>query len=513
MATFLLILLIAAIGALAVLVFLKKQSDDALRRAREDSNVLRVQMDDLNLKMDGLKKYQQIADAEAWAKKVMTQAEQTSTKTLTSATKEAERVVTDAREKAKQIVDTAEKKAQETASDALEAMKNKKQLERTVEALKNVVDGYGDKYIMPTYTFLDELADEFGFDKAGQELKTARDRIREMVKDGTAAACDYVEDNRRTTAVNFVLDAFNGKVDTILADVRHDNAGTLKKRIEDAFTLVNQNGQAFRNARITKEYLDARLEELRWAVVAQELKLKDREEQRAIKEKMREEERVQREIERALKEAEKDEELLRKAMEKARKDVEKASEDQKAQYEAKLSELSEKLRLAEEKNQRALSMAQQTKLGHVYIISNVGSFGENVFKIGLTRRLEPLDRVRELGDASVPFEFDVHALIRYEDAPALETALHKKFIQQQINKVNPRKEFFRVELHDIKTEVERMGIHAQWTIAADCREWKETQAIERAMKDKTLEGKAWMDTQLKGFEEARRRSFVKETTE
>ena len=210
-----------------------------------------------------------------------------------------------------------------------------------------------------------------------------------------------------------MTDAFNGKVDTILADVRHDNLGTLEQKIRDAFLLVNQSGRAFRNARALPEYLEARLEELRWAVVAQELKLKEREQQRLIKERIREEERAQREFEKARKDAEKEEEMLRRAMEKARQDIEKSSDAERAKYEAKLLELSARLQSAEEKNQRALSMAQQTKSGHVYIISNLGSFGEHVYKIGMTRRLEPLDRVRELGDASVPFEFDVHAMIRW----------------------------------------------------------------------------------------------------
>lgn len=91
-------------------------------------------------------------------------------------------------------------------------------------------------------------------------------------------------------------------------------------------------------------------------------------------------------------------------MENALHRVQQANEEQKAKYESQLQELTEKLREAEERSQRALSMAQQTKRGHVYIISNIGSFGADVYKIGLTRRLEPLDRVRELGDSSVPFE-------------------------------------------------------------------------------------------------------------
>jgi hypothetical protein len=243
--------------------------------------------------------------------------------------------------------------------------------------------------------------------------------------DGTAAICDYVEANRRSTAISFILDAFDGKVDSVLSRVRHDNVGTLTQEIRDAFTLVNYNGKAFRDARIREEYLAARLDELKWAAIAQQLKLDDREEQKRIKDLIREEDKARREFERAIRDAAKEQDILKKAMEKAEQQVRQASAEDEARYEEQLRELTERLRLAEERNQRALSMAQQTKRGHVYIISNVGSFGESVFKIGLTRRLEPLDRVRELGDSSGPFEFDVHALIFSDDAPALEHQLHR----------------------------------------------------------------------------------------
>jgi hypothetical protein len=260
---------------------------------------------------------------------------------------------------------------------------------------------------------------------------------------------------------------------------------------------VNHNGSAFRGARILQAFLEARLEELRWAVVAQELKLKEREEQRQIKERIREEERAQREFERAIKETQKEEELIRKAMEKAQREIDKASDEQKAKYENQLEALAEKLRQAEEKNKRALSMAQQTRSGHVYVISNVGSFGEDVFKIGMTRRLEPLDRVRELGDASVPFEFDVHAMIPSDDAPTLERALHKAFLHGQVNKVNPRKEFFRVNLQDVRNAVETTGVQASWTMTAACKEWRETQALERAMATPSFDEKSWEEQQLR----------------
>lgn len=100
--------------------------------------------------------------------------------------------------------------------------------------------------------------------------------------------------------------------------------------------------------------------------------------------------------------------------------------------------------------ERAISQAQLTKSGYVYIISNIGSFGENIYKIGMTRRLEPEDRVRELSGASVPFPFDIHAMIYTENAPALENLLHKNFNNKRVNLINQRREFFNVSLDEIE---------------------------------------------------------------
>ena len=414
---------------------------------------------------------------------------------LKEARERVESMVRSAQTEAQGIVETAHKKAQEVAGSAFEAVQNAERFEQIAKAMKNIIEGYGDQYVIPSHSLLDDLAKEYGFSQAGTELKNARDRTRQMVKNNTAATCDYVEANRRETAIRFVVDAFNGKVDSILSLVKDDNVGTLQQEIRDAFSLVNHNGAAFRNARIQNAYLEARLTELRWAATVQELKLRDREEQRRIKEQIREEERAQREFERSMREAAKEEETLRKAMEKVQGQVEKANETQRQKYEAQLAELADKLRQAEERNQRAKSMAEQTRMGHVYVISNIGSFGEDVVKIGLTRRLEPLDRIRELGDASVPFSFDVHAMIFHEDAPALERSLHKHFLTAQVNKVNPRKEFFRVPLHVIHAELDALGITAKWTLTAEAREYRETLAIEKALKEDPEKGREWLASQ------------------
>ena len=421
-------------------------------------------------------------------------------KIVNESKEQAEVIKNDAVKQAANIVSDAERKAKEIAGEAYDIANKAKEYEEIATAMRNVIRGYGDEYLKPTFSLLDELADEFGFDDAGKKLKDAREHTRLLMKNDQASSCDYVEPNRKITAKNFVLDAFNGKVDTILADIKKNNYGILERKMRDAYSLVNHLGSAFRNARINEIYLEARLEELKWAVAVNELKIQEREEQRRIKERIREEEKARREYEKALKDAEKEEETIRKAMEKARLAIEKASSEQKMKYEAQLAELQEKLAEAEAKNQRALSMAQQTKSGHVYIISNIGSFGENVFKIGMTRRLEPLDRVRELGDASVPFPFDIHAMIYSEDAPKLETELHQFFVRNQVNKVNPRKEFFRVPIADIRKEIDNRGIEAKWTMMASALEYKETLAIEKAMKNDQKINDDWVQSQ-KNFAE------------
>ena len=409
---------------------------------------------------------------------------------------QAEALLTQATRDAGRIVSDAEKRAEQIAGDAYDALRDKQTLEQAVQALWNVTEGYGDRYVIPTRSMLDELAADFGHTEAGEALRAARDQSRRMVEQKQAAGCNYEEADRRDRANRFIVDAFNGRVDAILSRTKHDNYGTLAQEIRDAFSMVNLNGLAFRDAHILPAYLDARLAELKWATVVQELRLEEREEQQRIREQMREEEKVRRETERVIRESAMQEEMLRKAMEKAQEQIQQASTEQKAKYEQQLQVLAQKLKEAEERSQRAISMAQQTRRGHVYIISNVGSFGEHVYKIGLTRRLEPQDRVDELGHSSVPFEFDVHAMIPSEDAPALESQLHKHFVLTQVNKVNHRKEFFHVDLQHIREELQKLGVATKWTMTAEAEEYRQTQAIEKKIKENPALRDAWVKRQL-----------------
>lgn len=410
--------------------------------------------------------------------------------------REAELVLSTAVKRAEEIEARAQARAQEIGGKAYEALRDASRYEEIARAMRNVVEGYGDRYLVPASSLLDELGEAFAHKEAGSELKRARGRTRAMIRSGQASSCQYVEEQRKARAEGFVLDAFNGKVDSILSRVRHDNFGTLDREIRDAFALVNHGGAAFRDARVTEAYLIARLDELRWAVAAQELRRREQDEQRAAKAKLREEERARKEFERAARAAEKEEDGLKRVIDKARAELEAASASQRAEYEARLAELQARLSEAEERGRRAMSMAQQTKRGHVYVVSNVGSFGESVYKIGLTRRLEPMDRIWELSDASVPFDFDVHAMILSDDAPALEYELHKKFVLRQVNKVNYRKEFFRVTIAELRSEFDALGIEAKWTMTAEAREYRESLAVEKLIDGDDQARDAWVRRQL-----------------
>ncbi|MEG2183330.1 MAG: DUF4041 domain-containing protein [Cloacibacillus sp.] len=402
------------------------------------------------------------------------------------------------------IMLSAQEKAKEIAGEAYTIKEHADQYKDIADAMLNKIEGYGNRYIIPGRILLDDLADEYGFDKAAQDYKNIKRQIDVMVENRTAATCDYVEPHRKATAVDFVVDAFNGKATVILSKIKKDNYGQLKQELHDAFILVNHNGKSFRDARITKAFLEQYYEALRFGTILYEMKEKDKEEQRAIRDQMRDEEKARREIERAMKDAAKQEEVIQSALAKAREKYAVANEEQKSKYESQLAELEAKLKEAEEKNQKALSMAQQTKSGHVYIISNVGSLGEDILKIGMTRRLEPLDRVKELGDASVPFAFDVHAMIWSQDAPSLENALHKHFALSRVNKINNRKEFYKATIASVKEEIETLGIkEIKWTLQSEAREYYDTIALEKQFDEDPAVQESWLVANTKDFDSSK----------
>ncbi len=283
-----------------------------------------------------------------------------------------------------------------------------------------------------------------------------------------------------------MLRAFNGECEALISDVRWNNISRMEERLEKAFSAINKLGET-QQITISQRYKKLKLDELRLSYEHQDRIYQEKEEQKRIREQIREEEKAQKEIERALKESDDEEKKYNKALEQARKELEKAHGDAVITLQERMAQLQSQLEEAQRMKERALSMAQQTKAGHVYVISNIGSFGDNVFKIGMTRRLEPMDRVKELGDASVPFEFDVHAMIYSDNAPELENIMHKEFDSRRVNLVNSRKEFFKVELQEIENIAKKRNLGIEFTKVAEAREFRESISIRDASSKKTAE--------------------------
>lgn len=369
------------------------------------------------------------------------------------------------------------------SSDYQSALETYSRLRKEISLYENKLDLIEFGVYEPIYDF--EKSEDYR-----EEQKRVIDRQKEMISSESAAICrtnwtiDGSEAKGRASTKRYIkltLRAFNGECDSLIAKVKWNNVNQMRERIKKSFETINKLGES-QTVSIQYGYLDLKLKELNLEYEYQQKRQKEKEELRAAQEAMREEEKARREFEQAQKEAEKEESTYQKALEKARKEIEQVTGEKHDKLQAQIEKLEQELKEAQEKKERAISMAQQTKRGHVYVISNIGSFGEQVFKIGMTRRLEPVDRVKELGDASVPFQFDIHAMIYSEDAPTLESELHKTFTDNKVNMLNYRKEFFNVTIDKIEQKVKEIGIDAEFQKIPEAMEYRETMAIREKLK-------------------------------
>jgi len=277
------------------------------------------------------------------------------------------------------------------------------------------------------------------------------------------------------------LRSFNNECDVSISKVKFNNIVAVEKRILKASEALNKMNVQNKIS-LSSKYVDLKLEELFLAYEYAGKLEKEKEEQRQIKEQMREEEKARREIVKLKDKVEKEEKHFVQALEKLELQKKDASETKMNELELKIIELKNKLKDVQEQKEDVLNRERNTRAGYVYVISNIGSFGEDIYKIGMTRRLEPMDRVRELGDASVPFRFDVHAMIFSEDAPTLESILHKTFDEKRLNMVNIRKEYFAVNLDDIQKVIEENHDKTvEFTITAIAEEYRETKALRKKL--------------------------------
>jgi hypothetical protein len=333
----------------------------------------------------------------------------------------------------------------------------------------------------------------YGFESSAQyvaRLKAIKDEQQAMIKEDKAAPCDtkWTVGGSATEGKKMVkqqaklmLRAFNGECDAAIAKVRYDNVTKLEQRLKKAFDEINKLGEVQR-VFVASRFYDLKLAELYLVHEHREKIQQEKDEQKQIREQMREEQKAEEEIARAKAEAEKEEAQSSAALEKARMDLAsvEATSKQHDKLELLVNRLETELKDALDRKAKAIARAQLTKSGHVYVLSNVGSFGDGVYKIGMTRRLDPFERVDELGDASVPFPFDVHAVIYCEDAPVLENKLHRAFASRRVNGVNLRKEYFRVTLDEIQAEVKKLHGLVSFTLSAEAEEYRKSVAAAAA---------------------------------
>lgn len=279
--------------------------------------------------------------------------------------------------------------------------------------------------------------------------------------------------------------AFTNECEAAIANVTWSNVQKMNERITKAFDDINKLNE-LSHVIINPQYKNLKLDELNLVFEHRQKVREEKEEQSEKKRQLREEEKLEQEQANAEKEEEKYQRLLAQAQRQAHDAMSSQLAHQSAQNQEKLArlnsemaELSAKLAEAHAKSERAKSMAQQTKAGHVYVISNIGSFGENVYKIGMTRRLDPMDRVDELSSASVPFVFDVHAIVYSDNAPEMENALHRAFADKRLNMVNMKKEFFQVPLDEIKREVLRISPTANFVMTAEAEDYRKTASLRQ----------------------------------
>lgn len=348
-------------------------------------------------------------------------------------------------------------------NDLKKKEQEKENLEKTITSLKNelteidneVSMSYKNSLPSTSSSLVDlNISDETTSSEIKNKLAILKDENTELVKNESVKIPFYIDSSReRNKLSRKVLIAFNSEVAGLLNRLTLANIDSIRDKIIKSFDRINKLFEDD-NVQISTKYLEYQLTvlELNYQFILK--KHNEKEQQAAIKEQMIDEAKAQKEVEREQRKIESEQRKFSNELEKTMKYLSKSNDSVQSEiYAEKIKELEEKIKQLDKDKSDINNRLLNTRAGYVYVISNIGSFGENIYKIGMTKRLNPLDRVNELGSASVPFRFDVHAMIFSEDAPKLENHLHKVFASKSVNKINSRKEFFNVSLKEIEKEV------------------------------------------------------------
>lgn len=350
-------------------------------------------------------------------------------------------------------------------------------IQNQIEDSKNQLEYLHSEMLVEHYCFSDY--DGLGSEDCKNKLAILKDDEKDLIKSNNAihisseSSKKVINDN-----VKQILRCFNSECDNILMNLSVKNIDSMRSKIMKSYETLNKIFSVD-GISLQKKLLEYKLEELNLVYTFEIKREQERILQKEIKEQMLEEEKVRREIEAQKAKIEKDQIQCSKEINRLMAYMQKSQNDAEKQlYIDKINELESKLKELEASKETVLEREANARAGFVYVISNIGSFGEDVYKIGMTRRLEPMDRIKELSSASVPFEFDVHAMIFADDAPALETILHQHFESQSVNRVNLRKEFFNVSLDEIEKVVKaNFNNTVEFTRIPVAKEYRQTLSI------------------------------------
>ena len=324
-----------------------------------------------------------------------------------------------------------------------------------------------------------------------KELRSRYNTIRKQIVE----VCESYEE-RYTTKANaaiykLMVLALEAELEVILYKLQFGKLETAIGAVRDLtskyYTIASDGNQQI--APTIKRFI-AQIESLYLEVVNTEYEYyvqreRAKEEQRALKEQMRQEAAERKRLEQEKKKVEAEEAKYQQEIDRITAQIQQAHDSELEKLRKRLEEMTAAKTNVEKKKAEIVKL-QNGKAGTVYIISNIGSFGENVYKVGMTRRSEPQERVDELGDASVPFPFDVHCFIFSDDAVSLETALHHELNNRRVNKVNLRKEFFNISIEELQAMVERIDPTAPFRVTALAEQYRQSLSIDEVPEDLTV---------------------------
>lgn len=365
-------------------------------------------------------------------------------------------------------------------------------LENKKNARKQELIMLDEEILMQEFGLYQPKYDFATSDQYKEKLNQIRNKQKDMIKNKTAVTYsqNWTVDGSKAKGkkmtndnIKQILRSFNTECENAIDRVKFNNIDSMKKRIEKSFDSLNKLNKTVLIG-LKNEFLDLKIQELYLAYEYQVKKQEEKEEQKRIKEELREQAKLKKELIEAKKNVEKDLKHFKNALDSVVQQLnnENLDEEQRQALINKKLELENQIDILNDNLKNIDYRQENQKAGYVYVISNIGAFGENVFKIGMTRRLDPQERVDELGDASVPFKFDVHAMIFTEDAPALENALHKAFENRKLNMVNKRREFFYVTLSEIEEVIKaNFDKTVEFNRVAEAEQYRESIKIKEKL--------------------------------